>query len=285
MLGPEGPRGLKGSAGTHGLKGSRGEPGNKGMLGPEGPRGSKGTAGAPGLKGSRGEQGNRGILGPIGPIGPRGYRGAAGAPGFKGSRGDPGRPAQLTSGAVYIRWGKSLCPGGTELLYGGFAGGTWFSYQGGAADFLCLPNDPQYLSYVPGENTFSYSKVCGAEYEIGNGSPSHWGFDRLHDHRVPCAVCHATGRPSTFMLPAKYTCPFGWTREYYGYLMTTADTLYNNHHRTKYVCMDYTPDSLGRSTANGALFYLTEANCGVNVPCGSGKYDKEKELTCAVCTK
>ena len=48
----------------------------------------------------------------------------------------------------------------------------------------------------------SLTAKCVVLSRNGNGSPSHWGFDRLHDHRVPCAVCHATGRPSTFMLPA-----------------------------------------------------------------------------------
>ena len=51
-----------------------------------------------------------------------------------------------------------------------------------------------------------------------------------------------------------------------------------------YECVDKNPDTLPGSAAdtNGTLFYHVEASCnGMLCP----PYDREKELTCAVCTK
>ena len=53
---------------------------------------------------------------------------------------------------VYTRWGKSSCPSvsGTTLVYAGRTGGTWYAHKGGAVNYLCMPDDPDYLSYQPG---------------------------------------------------------------------------------------------------------------------------------------
>ena len=51
-----------------------------------------------------------------------------------------------------MRWGRTTCPStcDTTLVYSGRVGGTFFNLQGGAADYLCLPNDPEYSDFVPG---------------------------------------------------------------------------------------------------------------------------------------
>ena len=67
-----------------------------------------------------------------------------------------------------------------------------------------------------------------------------------HDHDVPCAVCHVSNRTAVYMIPAKYTCPTGWTREYYGYLM--AERTHSVHRRAQYTCMD-----TALKPANGSL--------------------------------
>ena len=85
------------------------------------------------------------------------------------------------------------------------------------------------------------------------------------------------------MIPAKTQCPSNWTLEYSGYLMSEG-SLWSDHSRTMYECVDKNPDSVPGSAAdtNGALFYHVEANCnGMLCP----PYDPQKELTCAVCTK
>ena len=93
---------------------------------------------------------------------------------------------------------------------------------------------------------------------------------------------YASTREAVFMLPARTSCPTGWTREYYGYLMSTAHD--SGHYRTMFECVDKDQESLPGSGANtdGAVFYHVEAHCN-GIPCPP--YNNYKELNCAVCTK
>ena len=179
---------------------------------------------------------------------------------------------------MYTRWGRTTCPDtpGTELVYAGIAGGTFYSHKGGAANYLCLPESPDYLSFTPGH--LGVSPVYGAEYQAGPDRASP--FASVHNHNVPCAVCRSSGRDTALMLPAKTQCPPSWTLEYNGYLMTERNT----HNRATFECVDKDPECIPGSAGNenGALFYHTEATC-TGLPCPP--YDSSKELTCAVCTK
>ena len=109
------------------------------------------------LRGRDGRDGRDGVPGPRGPQGQKGDQGVAGPPGPR------------SGGVVYTRWGKSSCPNvsGTTLLYAGRAGGSWWQQKGGAANYLCMPDNPDYLSYQPGVQGYNY--VYGAEYETGGG--------------------------------------------------------------------------------------------------------------------
>ena len=216
------------------------------------------------LRGRDGRDGRDGVPGPHGPLGEKGDQGVAGPPGPR------------NGGVVYTRWGKTSCPStsGTTLMYAGRAGGTWSGHKGGAANHLCMPDDPDYLSYQSGVQGWSY--VYGAEYQTFPGNP----FSAVQDHNVPCAVCYASTRVAVTMIPAKTQCPSTWTLEYSGYLMSEA----YSHHRTMYECVDKDPDSVpgSASNTNGVLFQHVEASCnGMLCP----PYDPQKELTCAVCTK
>ncbi len=223
-------------------------------------RGHDGRDGLPGRDGKDGEKGDIGIQGP------------------PGLRGLPGAPPPNSGGVLYTRWGRTACPGtpGTELVYAGRVGGSWYGNTGGGANYLCMPDDPQYLTYEPGVQ--DVSPIFGTEYQAYGGQP----LRAVHDHNVPCAVCFSSMRETVLMLPAKPTCPPSWTLEYAGYLMSTHRS--SNHHRTMYECVDKDPDCIPGSAGNtdGAVFYHTEANCN-GMPCPP--YDPQKELTCAVCTK
>ena len=241
---------FRGRDGRDGESGRDGRDGLPGAQGPQGPKGEPGPAGGP--PGPQGQPGARGATGPQGPIGPVGPR---------------------SGGVTYARWGKSSCPNitGTELVYSGRAGGTHYSHKGGAANYLCMPLDPEYtLPYQAGVRGHSY--VYGTEYDAP--------IQGTHNHNVPCAVCYVSTRETVLMIPAKTSCPTSWTREYYGYL--TSD--YYNHARSMYECVDKDQESLSGSHAgtNGALFYHVEANCN-GMPCPP--YDPQKELNCVVCTK
>ena len=221
--------------------------------------------------GISGSQGPRGAFGPQGAVGERGERGRPGLPGPQGEQGPQGPP---TGGATYIRWGNSSCPStqDTQLVYSGRATGTHYETQGGAANNLCLPDDPDYLQYTSG--TQGYSHITGVEYRF-HPSPS------VTDHNVPCAVCYVASRSVAVMIPAKIHCPSNWTLEYNGYIMSE----YVGYHRSMYECVDKDPESVpGLNSASDPTvrFYLVEAKCnGLSCP----PYDAEKELTCAVCTR
>ena len=94
--------------------------------------------------------------------------------------------------------------------------------------------------------------MYGSEYDIHTDSNNH--VHGHHDTDVPCAVCHVSNRTAVYMVPAKYTCPSGWTREYYGYLMSE----HFKHSRSQYTCTDTTFKSVIGSSANkeGLLFYI-----------------------------
>ena len=259
-------RGRDGRDGRDGAKGEKGDlSGQKGQMGLPGPQG---TQGIPGM------QGPRGISGLQGPEGEKGMRGDPGLPGPQGQRGAQGPP---TGGTTYIRWGRTTCPSGngTELLYSGRAGGTHYDHSGGAANHLCMPDDPDHLQYQSGVQGRSH--VAGVEYRYD--FPSLSSFNH---HNFPCAVCYVATRSVAVMIPAKTQCPTNWTLEYIGYLVSEHRSYRG---RTMYECVDKDPESVpGLNSHNDPLvhFYLVEPYCnGLSCP----PYDDEKELTCAVCTR
>ena len=165
-------------------------------------------------------------------------------------------------------------------MYAGRAAGSRYTEKGGGANYLCLPEQPQYSTYTAGTGS-AKAYLYGAEYETrgyANG-PLH----SVYEHNVPCAVCYTSTRVSVVMIPARVSCPTSWTLEYYGYLM--AERSHSNHHRSTFECVDHSPQSIPGSHANinGALFYHTEVQCSRGIPCPP--YDAQKEVTCVVCTK
>ena len=196
--------------------------------------------------------------------------------GQEGRVGPAGQTGPRAGGVTYTRWGHNACPdvSGTELLYSGRVGGAFYSHQGGGANYLCLPGDPEYtLRYRSGVQSPWISRVYGTEYELPiTGS---------HSHGVPCAVCYSTTRVAVVMIPAKTSCPTNWTREYYGYLMSEATV--SGRHRNQYVCVDKNQVSVPGSSSNidGNVLYHVEVAChGIQCP----PYDSQKELNCVVCT-
>ena len=283
--GRDGVRGLPGPAGPPGDKGDRGD------LGPPGPQGERGVTGDKGERGVRGDKGNygphgaTGAKGGHGDTGPQGAKGDSGVAGEKGDRGDrglpgpqgePGAPSPASGGAVYVRWGRTICPSdqGTELVYSGRAGGSRRDEKGGGANFLCMPDNPDHLLYTRRQQ--GYSSIHAVEYQSSHRS------DGVTNHNVPCAVCYVTTRSTVLMIPAKANCSTGWTTEYIGYLMTSHK---DSNYRSRYECVDKDPQSVPGYNSGGyyeASLYHVEPICtGLSCP----PYDEEKELTCVVCSR
>ena len=248
-----------------------------GIQGRNGVQGNTGPQGPQGATGSKGQRGERGQAGLTGPQGPRGFAGSKGQKGERGVNGVRGPPGPTAGGVVYTRWGRTTCPNttGTKLQYAGRAAGTWYTHGGGGANYLCLPEQPQYSTYTAGVQGLR-SYLYGTEYETSDGP-----LRSVNNHNVPCAVCYTSIRGTVMMIPAQYACPSSWTREYYGYLMTS----YYGHGRMIYECVDISPQSVPGSIANtdGALFYHVEVQCNHGIPCPP--YNAQKEVTCVVCTK
>ena len=269
MQGPPGPPGPQGDTGPRGHSGERGV---TGLTGPPGPQGDTGP------RGHSGERGVTGLTGPPGPQGDTGLRGPS------GERGVTGPPGPTVGGVVYVRWGRTICPNtpGTQLVYKGRAGGSYFSHSGGGANKLCLPENPQYLDYQSGLQGSGY--MHGAEYEswTTSGVLANQPLSSMHNRNVPCAVCSVSTREMLLMIPARTSCPSSWTREYYGYLMAER----HDHKRSSYDCMDKNPEAIPGNTGNqdGALFQHIETTCN-GLPCSSSQYVEGRELTCTVCTK
>ena len=219
-----------------------------------------------GPPGTKGEKGNTGS-------GSTGLTGPKGVPGQKGIKGDK---EERKGGTVYVRWGHDLCPSTAKLVYTGRAGGSHYTHSGSGSNPQCLPLDPNFLTPISGDQRRAY--MYGAEYETFTDSKSH--IHGLHSTDIPCAVCHVSNRTAVYMVPAKYTCPTGWTREYYGYLMAERHI----YHPSQFTCIDTTFKPVTGSSAdhNGLVFYFVEGRCG-SLPCPP--YDNTKELSCAVCTK
>ena len=183
-------------------------------------------------------------------------------------------------GATYVQWGRTSCTNtaaGVQTVYSGKAAKKWYAQLGGGHDYQCFPDDPEYGDYRAGVQGYSY--VYAVEYQVP--IPQLGGSTNLHDQDVPCAVCHVPTRGVKLMIPAKLSCPSGWTEEYDGYLMTE----YLGHKSSTFECvdMDAEPAEGGQINQDGGLFYHVEVACHTGLQCPP--YISEKEVTCVVCTQ
>ncbi|XP_065939527.1 uncharacterized protein [Magallana gigas] len=178
---------------------------------------------------------------------------------------------KTNDGGVFVRWGRKDCPGNnTELVYSGFAGGSWYDHIGAAAEFVCLPRDPDLTSKF----TLSYAFMYGSEY-----GTSDFGHENGDD--LPCSVCRSTVHSSVLMIPGKSSCYDGWTMQYHGDLVAGQ---YQHRAATQYICLDEHPEALtaGQRNDDGKVFVPVKAVCGA-LACPP--YHNDRYLTCAVCTK
>ena len=154
----------------------------------------------------------------------------------------------------------------------GFAGGSWYDHIGAAAEFVCLPPDPDLSTKYTSANAFMY----GAEFDSDEFSPRANDGDDL-----PCSVCRSTVDSSVLMIPGKSSCYEGWSLQYHGELVAGH---YGQNAATQYICLDEHSQTLraGYRNDNGKQFHPVKAVCGA-LACPP--YRDNSYLTCAVCTK
>lgn len=186
-------------------------------------------------------------------------------------------------GTTYTRWGRKTCQSNATLVYQGYAAGPHHNEGGGGSNFLCLPEDPEWKSYIEGHQRPTGS-IYGVEYELASTnnifSEDNSGGS-LGSKPAPCAFCYLQGRSTAVMIPARTQCPDGWTTEYAGYIISEySPTL---RHRSNYICWDEAPEvAVGGTSQDQAVIYPVEVECG-SLPCSV--YTSGRELTCVVCSK
>ena len=65
---------------------------------------------------------------------------------------------------------------------------TLYTKQGGAAEKVCMPEDPDYTDDTAGLSSYyEHSRMFGSEYQFNAGPQSLRG---VYQHNVPCAICY-----------------------------------------------------------------------------------------------
>ncbi len=182
--------------------------------------------------------------------GTRGDTGLTGSQGLKGSKGlpgSPGVPAPIVGGVTYNRWGSTSCRSGSALVYAGKTGSDDGFRRGGGSNYICLHNSPEYHQYRSGVQGHSY--VYTTEYELT--------IIQRHEDNTPCAVCYVPDKHAIIMIPARRTCPSGWTEEYCGFLMSERIA----HYRSMYVYVDESMEEIANTSGHdtGGHLYHVEA--------------------------
>lgn len=146
-------------------------------------------------------------------------------------------------------------------MYKGIAGGGFYDRPGNGANTLCLPHNPDpapsgFPTHFQYDDRSSSSFIYGTEYQYTYRNIAV-------DDDAPCAVCNVAHTSSVIMIPAKMTCPTGWSKEYAGVLTASAQS--SGHHIGEYLCVDENAEYLGEGTRqqnyDGNLFYPVQAAC------------------------
>ncbi|XP_045204618.2 short-chain collagen C4-like [Mercenaria mercenaria] len=179
-------------------------------------------------------------------------------------------------GAVYVRWGRNVCPDGSSLVYNGYTAGKHYNKKGSGGDTICLPSNPSWSNYT-GKSSLK-GLIFGTEIDLND--PSGIFPYSVHQQDMPCVVCRSQ-RSSILMVPAQNNCFSGWHVEYTGYLMAGMDDRLGSYN---HICMDSQPEFIpnGSGNNNQHILYVVQAQCG-SLPCPP--YVQGRELACVVCSK
>ncbi|XP_072043443.1 short-chain collagen C4-like [Amphiura filiformis] len=189
------------------------------------------------------------------------------------------------TGSVYIRWGSQECPDTADLVYTGHTASSSWDHIGGGSNYICLPDDSEY------DDTKINPDIQNSRGFLFSVEYRPFEFPSLKEqeyNNAACAVCRAN-RNTMLMIPAKLTCPMGWSREYVGYLMSSS----YDFKKSEFICVDQSLASpFGQQVyrQQGSGLFLVETVCldpdpnhyyGA-LPCN--QYPSGHELPCVVCT-
>ena len=154
------------------------------------------------------------------------------------------------------------------MIYSGRVAGSNHDDKGGGSNAQCLPTDPEYNVTLTSTQKKAY--MFGAQFDNS--------ID-IHNHDILCALCFAN-RSTSLMIPAKFTCPSGWTNEYHRYLMTS----FGYQSRVEYICVDkaFRRDNREDKIEKGILLYPVKIKCN-SLHCPP--FNATIDMLCAQCTK
>ena len=186
----------------------------------------------------------------------------------------------VAASTTYIRWGRDDCPATSSLVYWGYAASGHYNHNGSGANHLCLTSTPSWSGASYHDASQNGALLYGTEFET-----SGYGVSTLvnrYQYDARCALCLVDAASVSLMIPGTVSCPSGWTRQYWGYIMATH---YTQIGKSEFVCVDNAPDIIAGTNTNhnGALWYPTEKENGsLGLP---GPYPHDREITCVVCTQ
>ncbi|KAG8176255.1 hypothetical protein JTE90_021352 [Oedothorax gibbosus] len=167
------------------------------------------------------------------------------------------------NGATYVYWGRNNCTEDAEIMSTGFAMSTGPPHSGGGANFLCLPEKPQYGNPVTNEKEAAFLQNLNYQFPGGDSS------------KLSCATCRLASRGSVSTFIGRGSeCPGDWDYVYDGLLASGSKSSFS----TQFVCLDRNPvnneggdeDPLKPDWANIV---------------GEEDGDKQILITCVVCAK
>jgi hypothetical protein len=190
------------------------------------------------------------------------------------------------SGITYVRWGRTVCPEGSSVVYTGYAAGAYYmntetgSGSGSGSNTLCLTDQPEWdgLSQVLSDLDELGAAIYGTEFATSDyASPA---LRDLQAYDARCVVCEVPAN-QVLMIPGTTKCPASWTTQYFGLLM--ANISLPPATKSEYVCVDLAAERAGSpADVDGNLWSPTETICGA-LPCPP--YAPNREVGCVVCTK
>jgi hypothetical protein len=190
------------------------------------------------------------------------------------------------AGTSFIRWGRTVCPTGSRLLFKGYMAGKDINKTGSGGNILCAHEDPRFVRGVPGRALGYSGALRGFELHLEAAHANLFSNQNVPDGNLigqdlPCVVCYVAEATDKLVITGRPDCgTTGYNLMYSGFLTSEAE--WEGRQAGEYVCLDESPEGrVGGSAADtNAVLYPVEVRCG-SLPCNP--YIDGMEVTCAVC--